>query len=96
MNIINCPGLRAVNETKVRLCQNSNSKRPYVVERFQNRIEHRYGNHVRFVSYIIVHVGRYASEMQANHAAITSAKKHGGFAHSRTGCIGVYAKGAKP
>lgn len=83
-------GLRVPNTTKVRWSHNSASKRQFVVERLENRVEHYRDGKVLSASYTVVLVGRYAYESAANHAATRSARVHGGFAHGLSGLLGLF------
>lgn len=83
-------GLRVPNTTKVRWSHNSASKRQFVVERLENRVEHYRDGKVRSASYTVVLVGRYAYESDANAAAIRSARVRGGFAHGLSRLLGLF------
>lgn len=82
---------RVYNSTRIRWSLNRNSKRPYVVERHENCIQHIKNGVVQSLTFTVRLVGRYETEGQANSAAMDSAIAYGGFAYRINGiCMGWF------
>ena len=88
--------LRVPNRTSLRWSENSDSKRPYVVERHESCREHHDAGKMQTTTFTVVVVGRYATEDAADRAACRSGECFGGFVQGMRGLLGLYPKPHAP
>ena len=80
------------NRTIIRWVTSPNSKRPYVVERHENCIQHLKFGVVHKTTSTTTIVGRYATELAAERAARRSGADYGGVVQGLRGIIEADAK----